>query len=93
MAAATNAPEFMRAAEIILGPVLCNISAGKSFRVLVDKMRNISLMASPTVINGNTWVLNRFMGRPMRLQTPRAAAVELAKTRTPITNNNHIKTE
>lgn len=40
-------------------------------------------MAKPTLTNGRTWILRRFIGIPRRLQTPKPAADELARTRTP----------
>lgn len=86
MAAAAKAAELIKAEEIIFGPVRCSTSEGVRFRsAWVDSMRNISLMARPTVMKGNTCVLSRFIGRPIRLQTPRAAVAELANTITPNT--------
>lgn len=83
VAAARNVAEFKRAEDTTVGPVHCNTSGGVRSLFCAEIIRNMSLMARPTLTKGSTWTLRRFIGMPRRLQTPKPAADELARTRTP----------
>lgn len=74
--------------DMILGPVRDTISGGERSFVCSFNIRNISRIARPTVMNGKTCVLSKFIGIPLKLQAPKAAVVALAKTRVPIKANN-----
>lgn len=87
MAVVRKAAEFISIADTILGPVRNKISGGVRLLVCEFNKRNISRNARPTVINGNTCVLSRFIGSPIKLQTPKAAAAVLARTRVPMKAN------
>lgn len=84
MTAATRSiAELINVADSTIGPVHCNTSGDDKFLLCVDSIRNISLMAKPTLKKGRTCTLSKFIGKPIRLHTPSAAAAELARTSTP----------
>lgn len=83
MVAAKKAAQFKPAELMIVGPVLCIISAVAKFLVCDDKTKNMSLRDKPTVMKGKTCVLSRFIGKPIRLQTPKAAAEDADNITTP----------
>lgn len=84
MAVVSKAAELISITDIMLGPVLASISGGVRCLVCWFNKRNISRKERPTVTNGRMCVLSKFIGRPIILQTPNAAAAVLASTSVPM---------